>query len=72
MVCFLSCFRKEPRPPLWSILIMILVDWFNAECCRGTELIEGWYWHEDDGEGIGGPYDSEEAACEAAQKGKGW
>ena len=51
---------------------MKLVDWFNAECCRGTELVEGWYWHEDDGEGIGGPYDSEEAACEAAQEGQGW
>jgi hypothetical protein len=51
---------------------MILVDWFDAQACKGTEMLEGWYWHEDDGEGIGGPYDSEEAACEAAQEGKGW
>ncbi len=51
---------------------MILVDYFTAECCKGTELIEGWYWHEDDGENIGGPYDNEEAAIEAAQEGYGW
>ena len=51
---------------------MILVDYFTAECCKGTELIEGWYWHEDDGEGLGGPYYSEDAAVAAAQTGHGW
>ena len=51
---------------------MILVDYFTAECCKGTELIEGWYWHEDDGENIGGPYANEEAAIEAAQEGNSW
>ena len=51
---------------------MILVDYFTAECCKGTELIEGWYCHEDDGENIGGPYDNEEAAIEAAQEENGW
>ena len=51
---------------------MILVDFFNEEACKGTELIPGWYWHEDDGERIGGPYETEEAAIEAAKSGTGW
>lgn len=53
---------------------MLLVEFFNAEDCKGTELIEGWYWHddEDNGERIGGPYETEEAAIEAAQSGTGW
>lgn len=52
--------------------LMLLVDFFNAEACKGTELTEGWYWYEDDGEGVGGPYDTEEAAIEAAEQGTGW
>lgn len=51
---------------------MLLVDFFNAEACKGTELIEGWYWYEDDGDGVGGPYDNEEAAIKAAEEGNGW
>jgi len=51
---------------------MILVDFFSAECCKGTELVEGWYWHEDDSEAVGGPYKDEEAAVKAAQTGEGW
>lgn len=51
---------------------MVLVEFFNAEDCKGTELIEGWYWHEDDGEGLGGPYETEEAAIEAAESRTGW
>lgn len=51
---------------------MILVDWFPEHACKGTELTEGWYWHEDDGEGIGGPYESQEEAMEKGIKGEGW
>lgn len=51
---------------------MLLVDFFNAEACKGTELTEGWYWYEDDGEGVGGPYETEEAAIEAAENRTGW
>ena len=51
---------------------MILVDFFNNQSCRGTELLPGWYWYEDDGEGVGGPYEDEEAAIEAAKEGNGW
>jgi len=51
---------------------MILVDFFSAECCKGTELVEGWYWYEDDSEAVGGPYKDEEAAVKAAQTGEGW
>ena len=40
---------------------MILIDYFTEACCKGTELIEGWYWYED-----------EEAAIKAAQNGYGW
>lgn len=38
---------------------MLLIDFFSEECCKGTELIEGWYWYEDDGENVGGPYEYE-------------
>jgi hypothetical protein len=51
---------------------MILIDFFTEECCKGTELIEGWYWHEDDGEEVGGPFASQEDACVAANEGMGW
>lgn len=51
---------------------MLLVDFFNAEACKGTELIEGWHWYEDDGDGVGGPYDNEEAAIKAAEENSGW
>jgi hypothetical protein len=51
---------------------MILIDFFTEECCKGTELIEGWYWYEDDGEEVGGPYEDAEKAAQAANNGKGW
>jgi hypothetical protein len=51
---------------------MKLVDFFTEECCKGTELVEGWYWYEDDGEGLGGPYATQEAAIKAAQDDDGW
>lgn len=51
---------------------MLLVDFFDEQDCKGTELVEGWYWHEDDGPAIGGPYDSQEAASNAARAGQGW
>jgi hypothetical protein len=51
---------------------MIVVDFFSEACCKGTELVEGWYWHEDDGDAVGGPYENEEKAVEAANNGKGW
>jgi hypothetical protein len=51
---------------------MILIDFFTEACCKGTELLEGWYWYEDDGEEVGGPYQDEEAAIEAAQAGLKW
>ena len=52
---------------------MILIDFFDAECCKGTELVEGWYWYSDDDEnGVGGPYESEEAAAKAAFDGHCW
>jgi hypothetical protein len=51
---------------------MILIDFFTAECCKGTELIEGWYWYEDDGEKVGGPFIDEEDAKLAAENGITW
>jgi hypothetical protein len=36
---------------------MILIDFFTEACCKGTELVEGWYWHEDDGDAVGRPID---------------
>jgi hypothetical protein len=51
---------------------MILIDFFSAEACKGTELVEGWYWYEDDGEDVGGPYRDEKAAIAAAQSGLKW
>ena len=51
---------------------MILIDFFTEDCCKGTELVEGRYWYEDDGEAVGGPYESEEAALKAAFDGHGW
>jgi len=51
---------------------MLLVDFFSEDCCKGTELVEGWYWYQDDGDDVGGPYESEEAAIEAAEQGSGW
>jgi len=51
---------------------MILIDFFSEACCKGTELLEGWYWYEDDGENVGGPYEDEETAIAAAQNGYGW
>jgi hypothetical protein len=51
---------------------VIIIDFFREDCCKGTELTEGWYWYEDDGDEVGGPYENEEAAIEAASNGKGW
>lgn len=51
---------------------MLLVDFFSEDCCKGTELVEGWYWYQDDGDDVGGPYESEKAAIEAAEQGSGW
>ncbi len=51
---------------------MILIDYFSEACCKGTELVEGWYWYEDDGEEVGGPYRDEKAAIAAAQSGLKW
>ena len=46
---------------------MILVDFFSEDVCKGTELLEGWYWYEDDGEGVGGPFKNEEDAIFASK-----
>ena len=51
---------------------MIYVDFFSNSCCKGTELLEGWYWYQDDGDDVGGPYENQDAAIEAAEKGIGW
>jgi hypothetical protein len=51
---------------------MIYVDFFSNSCCKGTELLEGWYWYQDDSEDVGGPYENQHAAIEAAEKGTGW
>ena len=54
-------------------MIMILIDFFSEACCKGTELVEGWYWYDDDDDAVvGGPYDNEEAAIEAAGQRAGW
>lgn len=46
---------------------MILVDFFSEDCCKGTELIEGWYFYADhDDSLVGGPFDSEDQAIKAA------
>ena len=35
---------------------MILIDFFTEASCKGTELIEGWYWYDDaDDTLVGGP-----------------
>jgi hypothetical protein len=51
---------------------MIIIDFFSETCCKGTEIVEGWYWYEDDGEGMGGPFEDEEDAILAAENGIGW
>ncbi len=51
---------------------MILIDFFTEACCKGTELIEGWYWYEDDGEAVGGPFEDEKDAVLAAELGITW
>ena len=51
---------------------MILIDFFTEECCKGTELVEGWYWYEDDGNNVGGPYENAEDAMLAAESGTTW
>jgi hypothetical protein len=54
------------------LLVMILIDFFTKACCKGTELIEGWYWYEDDGDNVGGPFEDEEDAILAAKSGIDW
>jgi len=52
---------------------MLLVDFFSEDCCKGTELVEGWYFYDDDDEQVvGGPYESEKAAIKAACMGEKW
>lgn len=52
---------------------MILIDFFTAEACKGTELVEGWYFYADHDDSIvGGPFDNEEAAIKAAFDGHDW
>jgi hypothetical protein len=51
---------------------MILVDYFTEAVCKGTELIEGWYWYEDDSDAVGGPYIDEDAAMAAAALNDQW
>lgn len=46
---------------------MILIDFFSAETCKGTELVEGWYFYSDmDDQVVGGPFETKEAAEYAA------
>ena len=52
---------------------MILIDFFTEACCKGTELVEGWYWYDDsDDTLVGGPFEDEEDAILAAKSGIGW
>jgi len=52
---------------------MILIDYFSAETCKGTELVEGWYWYDDDDDqSVGGPYIDEDAAMAAAVLNDQW
>ena len=54
-------------------MLMILIDFFSEDCCKGTELVEGWYWYDDDDDNaVGGPFANEEAAIKAAFDGHGW
>ena len=51
----------------------LFVEYFTAQCCKGTELIEGWYWWDDENtQSIGGPYEDEWEAINAARKDNGW
>jgi hypothetical protein len=36
---------------------MICVDFFSKDYCKGTELLEGWHWYQDDGDDVGSPYE---------------
>ena len=52
---------------------MILIDFFTKASCKGTELIEGWYWYDDaDDTLVGGPFEDEEDARLAAESGITW
>ena len=52
---------------------MILIDFFTNKACKGTELVEGWYYYDDaDDSLIGGPFIDEQAALKAAFDGHGW
>jgi hypothetical protein len=57
----------------FGFIFMILIDFFSADCCKGTELIEGWYYYADhDDSIIGGPFPDEDSAIKAAFDGNGW
>lgn len=51
---------------------MILIDFFTEEACKGTELLEGWYWYEDDGDAVGGPFQDQQDAMLASELGITW
>lgn len=52
---------------------MLLIEWFSKDCCINTEVLPGWYWFDDaDDSLVGGPYETEEEAIEAAQNKTGW
>lgn len=52
---------------------MLLIDFFSEDTCKGTELVKGWYWYDDDDDqAVGGPFANEEAAIAAAQAGLKW
>ena len=52
---------------------MILIDFFSEASCKGTELIEGWYWYDDNDDMlVGGPFKDEEDARLAAESGTTW
>lgn len=52
---------------------MILIEHFTEACCKGTELLEGWYWYDDaDDTLVGGPFEDEEDAVLAAASGTTW
>lgn len=46
---------------------MILIEFFNRETCKYTEMVEGWYYYSDSDENImGGPFATEGEAEDAA------
>jgi hypothetical protein len=65
--------KGRPKAPRSLPEAMILIDFFDEASCKGTELIEGWYFYDDaDDSVVGGPFSNEEAAIKAAFDGHGW